>query len=71
MDIEYPQEGPGSRHLRQLIRREVADTAIGENYLFLPLVWPHGIIGHLGEAFRSFTAFTALTLKFHLTKLRL
>jgi hypothetical protein len=32
-------------------------------YLFLPLVWPHGIIGHLGETFRSFTAFTASNFK--------
>jgi hypothetical protein len=35
------------------------------SYLFLPLVWPHGIIGHLGETFGSFTAFAALTLESH------
>jgi hypothetical protein len=41
------------------------------SYLFLPLVWPHGIIGHLGETFGSFTAFAALTLESHPTKSRL
>jgi hypothetical protein len=40
-------------------------------YLFLPLVWPHGVIGHLGETFGSFTAFTALTLESHSIKSRL
>jgi hypothetical protein len=45
---------------------DVGSSAGGaEKYLFLPLVWPHGIIGHLGETFGSFTAFTALTLKLH------
>jgi hypothetical protein len=42
-----------------------------EDYLFLPLVWPHGIIGHLGETFGSFTASTAPTLEFLSTKSRL
>jgi hypothetical protein len=37
-------------------------------YLFLPLVWPHGIIGHLGETFGSFTASTAPMLEFLSTK---
>jgi hypothetical protein len=44
---------------------------LGNAYLFLPLVWPHGIIGHLGETFGSFTASTAPTLEFLFTKSRL
>ena len=34
-------------------------------------VWPHGIIGHLGETFGSFTAFRALILESRPTKSRL
>jgi hypothetical protein len=44
---------------------------IAKDTCFLPLVWPHGIIGHLGETFGSFTASTAPTLEFLSTKSRL
>jgi hypothetical protein len=29
--------------------RQFGNSGVDQEYLFLPLVWPHGRIGHLGE----------------------